>query len=235
MGNKYVDFVSDSDFEECVKKVWLGMSKEMRTDEKLKENGIDPIKMLFDMKYNDFDLEKWKKRESDRQNDKTGGMDIGDFHQNLLGLVKGWTNLGKGDISGLDLKKDDNSIFMEIKNKDNDLNSKSEMATRRTLYNQHKKTPDATIYFGYVIPTNKKSEEKDWDPNKKSLEKWEIHDEKIRRISGKKLYELVTGKKDALEQVYRALPLAIKNVSKVDGEFSKTDLNELEKWFKEAF
>ena len=56
MGNKYVDFVSDSDFEECVKKVWLGMSNEMRTDEELKKNGIDPIKMLFDMKYNDFDL-----------------------------------------------------------------------------------------------------------------------------------------------------------------------------------
>ncbi len=41
-----------------------------------------------------------------------------------------------------------------------------------------------------------------WKFNKKS-------NDKIKLISGNKLYELVTGKPDALKQVYRAIPKAI--------------------------
>ena len=103
------------------------------------------------------------------------------------------------------------------------------------MFKQHKKTPNAKIYFGYVIPTNKKSEEKHWDPNKGS-EKWNFHDsEKIKRISGKKLYTLITKKDDALDQLVKALPVAIKKISGVDHKLKESDQEEFNKWVESAF
>jgi hypothetical protein len=235
MTNQYVDFVSDEHFLKCVKEVWGNMNNEKRDDKKLQKNGIDPIKMIFDIQFNKINLKQWRLKESERQNDKAENNAIGNFHQELLGGVKGWTNLKKGHSSGLDLMKDDNTIFIEIKNKDIDLNANVEKNLRRTMFKQHKETPDAKIYFGYVVAKNKKSQEKHWDPEKNS-EKWEFHNsEKIRRISGNKLYYLITGKEDALEQLVCALPLAIKNVSGTDHKLNDGDQKEFEKWFKAAF
>ena len=227
--NKYVDFVSDSHFKKCVKIVCDTYNSQIRDDKKLQKNGIDAIKMTFDMKLRGLDFQKWKSVESDRQNDKTVSNAIGDFHQNLLGKVKGWKNLGKGHESGLDLKKNDNSIFMELKNKDNDINGNVEATLRRKMMTQHQKTPNATIYFAYICAKNKKSEEKDWTP--RTDEKKKMHHKNIRRISGSKVYELITGKEDALEQVWKALPLAIKDLYGIDNTLSDIDQKEFKKWF----
>ena len=233
MSNKYVDFVSDTHFKKCVKEVWNSYNSQIRLDKELQKNGIDPIKMMFDIKYHNLNFKSWKQRESIRQNSKTSGDRIGEFHQNLLGGVRGWTNLETGHGSGLDLKKDDDTIFMELKNKNNDLNDNVEKALRTKMLAQHKKTPDAIIYFAYICATNKKSEEKHWKPTTKYKKK--LHHEKIRRISGSRVYELVTGKKDALKQVYDALPPAIKDVSNIDNALSRKDQKEFDKWFGLAY
>ena len=49
------------------------------------------------------------------------------------------------------------------------------------------------------------------------------------------MYELIKGKKDALEKTWIALPIAINDVLSNTGKISSKDMNELRIWFKDAF
>ena len=117
--NKYVEFVSDEDFLECVRKV-------VESYQTLDENVIDEFKTIFDVCVNQINFDEWLKFELTRQQDKTINNKIGEFHQELLGKVDGWVDLGMGDETEIDLKKEDNTVFVELKNKYNTMNSSSE-------------------------------------------------------------------------------------------------------------
>ena len=95
MVNKYVDFVSDEDFLECVQYVCDVYPEHIvELDmKKLKRNALDHIKLIFDMFNNELALKHWITGERIRQADKTVSNRIGDFHQKLLGKVKGWKDL----------------------------------------------------------------------------------------------------------------------------------------------
>ena len=97
-----------------------------------------------------------------RQQDKTINNKIGEFHQELLGKVDGWMDLGIGDETEIDLKKEDNTVFIELKNKYNTMNSSSEKTCREKLEKVIEKYPDATVYWAYVISKNYKSEDRIW-------------------------------------------------------------------------
>jgi hypothetical protein len=227
--NKYVDFVPDAHFEKCVKHVVDRYNEEIILDDnELQKNGIDTIKMTFDMLCEGNNFKKWKIKESVRQKDKTVNNAIGEFHQMLLGGVKGWTDLEQGDPTKLDLKKNDDSIFMELKNKNNTVNSDSNAKVREKLLVQIKKH-DAIGYFAYFSATNGKSEELDW--NSGNLE----NHKNLKRLSGTKVYEIVTGKPDALEQVWKALPLVLKNLYNIENPLSTDEKLEFKKWFKLAY
>ncbi|MDA1061045.1 MAG: Eco47II family restriction endonuclease [bacterium] len=228
MPNKYVDFVTDEKFEECV----MHVCKEFENtgnidDEKLQKNGIDPIKMTFDMIKGKMNFKEWRKKESERQDDKSVNNAIGEFHQMLLGGVSGWTDLGIGSESHLDLQKNDDSIFMEIKNKENTVNSGSLQNVRDKLEKQSEKKPDALCYWAYVSAKNGKSEEKEW--------KGENENPNIRRLSGSKIYEVVTGDAKNLEKVWMALRLAIKNVCNSNFTSTEPDKEIFKTWFKKAY
>ena len=151
MGKKYVIFVTDKQFEDCVRLVCDAYNEEIiLEDQKLQKTGIDPIKMTFDMMCENKNFRKWKIKESARKKDKTVNNTIGAFHQKLLGHVKGWTDLGTNGELGLDLKKNDNSVLMELKNKDNDLNDNVSKQIRTKLMRAHKKYPKAKCYFAYI-------------------------------------------------------------------------------------
>ena len=121
MANKYVDFVSDDDFLECIK--WVCDAYPEDSDiidmKKLKRNALDPFKIFFDIFNNKLNLKEWIKSEKIRQSDKTVSNRIGDFHQNLLGKVDGWEDLGRGHPLGIDLKNKSDTLFIELKNKHN--------------------------------------------------------------------------------------------------------------------
>jgi len=113
VSNKYVDFVSDIYFEKCVRWVVGGYNQERD----IRKNGIDAFKTIFDMINTELDFEQWKNVELTRQKDKNISNKIGEFHQKLLGGVKGWQDLQTGDVA--DLCNDQKTIFLELKNKDN--------------------------------------------------------------------------------------------------------------------
>lgn len=230
MPNKYVDFVSDEHFLKCVKWVCDAyLDPSLKVDKSwLQRNGIDPFKMVFDMVVRNRDFSTLIENEEIRQFDKKSGGRIGDFHQKLLGGVSGWTDLGVGNDTKVDLKKDDNTVFMELKNKYNTVNSDSLSAVRRKLNKIIEDYPGSTAYWAYVIEKNGTSGESEWN----YLGDNNI---KIRKIWGAKLYEMITGVEDALEKTWIALPVAINDLISTTSSISSADKDELKKWFKDAF
>ena len=208
--NKYVSFVSDEDFLEAVKKVIFAYPNyliEESAIDVLKNSGntIDEFKTIFDVCVNQISFAEWSKSEITRQNDKTINNKIGEFHQELLGKVPGWVDLGVGDETEVDLKKEDNTIFIELKNKYNTMNSSSTKTCREKLENILKHYPDAIVYWAYIISKDYKSTEEVW------VYKGQV-DNRIRKITGDKVYELITGDPHALEKTFVAIPKAINDI-----------------------
>jgi len=230
MPNKYVDFVSDEHFLKCVKWVCGAyLDPSLKFDKLwLQRNGIDPFKMVFDMVVPGRDFNSLLKHEKNRQYEKKSGGRIGDFHQKLLGGVSGWTDLGVGDDTKVDLKKDDNTVFMELKNKHNTVNSDSLSSVRRKLIKITEDYPGSTAYWAYIIEKNGTSGESEWDY-------LGDNNPKIRKIWGSKLYEMITGKKDALEKTWIALPVAINDLISTTSPINAADYEDLKEWFKDAF
>lgn len=231
--NKYVSFVSDEDFIKCVEHVVNAYLSANTTETPLKilkesKNTIDEFKTLFDVCVNQVGFKGWTNFELIRQNDKTINNKIGEFHQELLGKVDGWVDLGVGDETEIDLKKEDNTIFIELKNKYNTMNSSSTKTCREKLENVINRYPDATAYWAYVINKNYKSEDRIWLYH-------EREDERIRRISGDKLYEMITGDSHALEKVFEAIPKAIVDILNEDYKLSKTDQTIMEEYKQYIF
>ncbi len=212
--NKYVDFVSDEDFLEVVTPIVEAYSFEEKTiDEdiilnllKYGKNTNDEIKTIFDIVIKDSSLKDWADAEIKRQEDKSVSTALGTFHQNLLGKVDGWINLHKGDTTKVDLKNEDNTIFIELKNKYNTLNAGGKSDVRINLEKLTKDYPNAMTYWAYIVSRNYKTGEEVWHM------KDTPNNERIHKIYGKKVYELITGDPDALEKLYKAIPIAIVDI-----------------------
>ena len=230
--NKYVDFVTDDHFRKCVKHVCDAYSKQGETLDmkKLMKHGLDPIKMVFDMINGRIDLSKWLLNEKIRQDDKTINNKVGEFHQMLLGGVVGWTDLGIGDDSHADIKKNDNSIFMEIKNKHNTVTGSSKPGLFDKLLRILVGHPNATVYYAYVIGGRKvKAGERIWNMEGKTA------NPNLKEIWGNRIYEIVTGDPGALEKVWKALPGAIEDVIGIKSDICEKDKARLVEFFTIAF
>ena len=209
--NKYVDFVSDEHFIKCIKHVCDAYDSDPKASW---NNGRDPFKLIFDIMNNSSNFSDWENREAMRQADKTINNRIGEFHQKLLGGVDGWTDLGTGDETKLDLKKNDNTIFLELKNKFNTVNSDSSKAVWEKLEKNLESYPASTNYLAFLIEKNGTSGEKIWKYKTKSISN-------IKKIWGYNVYALVTNKDDALKKTWDAMPIAINKIVE-----KKSDLTE---------
>jgi len=152
--NKYVDFVSDEPFLNCVKYVCgaypSGDSEVIL--KKFTKNSLDLFKTIFDIVVGKLDFEKWKKSEEIRQADKTISNKVGDFHQMLLGGVEGWEDLKRGHPLGIDLKKEDDSVFIELKNKHNTVKGEDLENVFDKLKKVAEQYSNAIVYYAYIIP-----------------------------------------------------------------------------------
>ncbi len=228
--NKYVDFVSDEHFLRCVKWVcdaYPDKSADVNM-EMLQRNALDPFKMVFDIVNGKTEVETWVKNEAIRQFDKTINNRIGEFHQKLLGGVNGWTNLGTGDESKVDLKRKDNSIFMELKNKFNTVNADSLQSVRQKLERCVIKNPKAMAYWAYIVERDGSSGESPWSYRGEN-------NPRIRKIWGGKVYELVTGDTMSFGKTWRTLPAAINDVIGKRNAISEENIRKLVKFFEDSF
>ena len=109
-------------------------------------------------------------------------MKEGELAQLFIGNWFGWENLGTGHSSGLDCRKKDMSVIMDVKNKWNTCNSGSQKALFDKLSKYKKKNPKTRCVWAIVNPK----------PGcKKLCEKIIYNGVEIEKIQGIELFKLV--------------------------------------------
>lgn len=203
MTNKYVNFISDDHLLSCIDNLHNSYLKAKNKINKKKfyNNKIDTIKLTFDAKFNGIEEEDLIQAEILRQIDKSINNSIGTFHEQILGGVEGFEI---GALSGFDIKAADDTLFADIKNKHNTMNSSSAESLFQKLATFADTYKKANCYWVQILA--KGSFEQHWigDINGK-----EYSHSRVFKISGDRFYALLTGQDDSLLQLYKALPTAI--------------------------
>lgn len=229
MPNEYVDFVSDVHFLNCVREVCDHYSKESQKNMKeLQSNGLDSFKMVFDIMNSSSTIGGWIGSETIRQLDKTISNWIGDFHQKLLGGVEGWQDLGKGHETKVDLKNNEDTIFIELKNKHNTTKGSDMVHYFDNLKRIVDEYPSSVGYFAFITPKSGNAGNKAWKISGREP------DDRVRKLWGTEVYSLITGDKDALYKTWNALPSGINAVMNSEYAFSTQDMEKMKEIFNYA-
>jgi Eco47II restriction endonuclease len=204
MKNKYVNFISDEHLLSCIgnlHKAYL-KAKNNITKKNFYTNKVDTIKLTFDAKFNDIDEESLIQSEILRQIDKSINNSIGTFHEQILGGIKGFE---VGKLSGFDIKAKDDTLFADIKNKHNTMNSNSAESLFQKLKVYADTYKKANCYWVQILAKGSFNEL--W---KSEINGKEYSHSRVFKISGDQFYALLSGKQNALLQLYKALPKAVK-------------------------
>lgn len=203
MKNEYVNFISDEHLLTCVGNLHNAYlkAKSNITKKSFYSNKVDSIKLTFDAKFNDIDEETLIQSEILRQIDKSINNSIGTFHEQVLGGIIGFE---VGNLSGFDIKAKDDSLFADIKNKHNTMNSSSAESLFQKLARYADDYKKAKCYWVQVLAKNSFNEL--W---KAEINGKEYSHSRVYKISGDQFYAMLSGQDDALFQLYKALPKTI--------------------------
>jgi len=205
MANKYVNFISDEHLLKCIEnlhKAYL-RAKNNITKRNFYSNKVDTIKLTFDAKFNDINEEDLIQSEVLRQIDKSINNSIGTFHEQILDGIDGYE---VGNLSGFDIKATDDTLFADIKNKHNTMNSSSAEALFQKLARYADDYKKAKCYWVQILAKGSFNEHWKGEINGK-----EYSHSRVFKISGDQFYALLSGQDDALFQLYKALPKAIED------------------------
>lgn len=197
----YLDFISDEDLENHITETLDEYRETLKTInlEKFNENIIDPIKLTFDSIVYNKKIKTILNEEIARQRDKSNTNAIGYFHQKIFKYIKYCEVPQKGfDIIFNDGKQ---KYYVELKNKHNTMNKGGSDSVYINFQNQALKEPDCICALVEVIAKN--SQNIKWQ---RTLNGKKVENERIRRISIDKFYEIVTGEKDAFAKLCKILP-----------------------------
>lgn len=201
--NKYVNFVSDEHFLKCIENLHNAYLKAKNNISKktLFINKVDTIKLTFDAKFNNIEESQLIESEILRQIDKSINNSIGTFHEQILGGIKGFE---LGNLSGFDIKSADNTLFADIKNKHNTMNSSSAEALFQKLSRYADSYKKAKCYWVQILAKSSFNELWSGEINGK-----EYSHSRVYKISGDQFYALLSNQDDAFFQLYNAIPHAI--------------------------
>lgn len=227
MVNKYLNFISDEHLLNCIKNLHQSYLNAKRNISKQRfyRNKIDTFKLTFDSKFNEINEKELLEAEILRQIDKSINNSIGTFHEQILGGIDGY-KIGK--LSGFDIKADDDTLFADVKNKHNTMNSSSAEALFQKLARYADDYKNAKCYWVQILAKSSFNEHWTGDINGK-----EYSHSRVFKISGDQFYAILTGEDDAFFQLYNVLPTAINDyLNSIDGDTEKikgnSALNEIE-------
>lgn len=208
MKNNFLKFISDQNLNLAIEKLYQSyvIAKKDINMRKFYSNKIDPIKLTFDSLFTDSSEKELLDSEIVRQIDKSINNAIGTFHENILGSIKGFE---KGNFSGYDIKAKDNSLFADIKNKHNTMNSSAAESLYQKLENIANNNPNADCYWVAIWATYSYNDQ--WAGK---INGTQYSHPRVKKISGDQFYELLSKRKNALFELYQILPLAIDNFLK---------------------
>jgi Eco47II restriction endonuclease len=230
--NKYVNFISDKHLFSCIAGLHNSYikAKQNITKNNFYSNKVDTIKLIFDSKFNNLDEEDLIQTEILRQIDKSINNSIGTFHEQILGGIKGFE---VGNMSGFDIKAIDNSLFADIKDKHNTMNSSSAEALFQKLSRYADDNKKAKCYWVQILSKSSFNELWQSEINGK-----EYGHSRVYKISGDKFYFLLSGQEDALFALYKILPKAIndylKSIKLNEVKIENSALNEIKKETKKS-
>lgn len=230
----YLKFISDKNLIDAVGKVVkIINAAEHDADIKLYKNVIDPFSALFHGVTHAITYQEWIEQEKARQSQKTMQNAIGNFHQEILGSIPGWTNLGVG--KGLDVANEQRKIIAEVKNKFNTTkgNHKTEIYNDIKTKLKNKEYRGFTGYYVEIIPQGKKIYDKPFTPSDNNTNKRLPKSASIRIIDGVSFYYLVTGRKNALQELFEAISHIL--VDEYKFKLSKKEALQYFELFRRAF
>jgi hypothetical protein len=230
------NFLPDEVIEGEIRKVILiarSALKKKRID--MGKNVIDPFAAFFEMAGFGLENEEWIKSESARQAQKSLQNHVGEFHQNILGHVGGWKNLGTGMV--VDLVSDEHKVIAEVKNKHNTLSGGQLAGLYKSLESlvmpKHQTFKGYKAYYVSIIPKKAERYDRPFTPSDKESGSRCAINPNIRMIDGASFYALVTGQHDALAQLFAVLPVLFSRMPKED--MAQEDRSALLGYFQTAF
>ncbi len=162
-----------------------------------------------------MDEETLIKTEISRQIDKSINNSIGTFHEEILGGIDGYE---MGNLSGFDIKAADDSLFADIKNKHNTMNSSSAESLFQKLAHYADTNKQAKCYWVQILATKSFSQHWAGIINGK-----EYSHSRVFKISGDLFYQMLTGQESALYDLYKVLPMAIDDFLKSNEKSNKPE------------
>lgn len=221
--NWTIKFIGEEQFKTHVAKTIAEYGDNLQPYDikKFNSNLIDPIKMIFDKNVYNESWSELVKSEIFRQRDKSNNNSIGYFHQRMFQYISGCRVPDNGKEGGWDViyENEDgivlpegdsvHTIYVEMKNKHNTMNSASAGKTYIKMQDQLLKDDDCACYLVEAIA--KKSQNIKWET---SVNGNKVSHKRIRRVSIDQFYSLVTGEADAFYQICMVLPDVISDVIK---------------------
>ncbi len=163
--NWNINFISQNDFEKHVENTirYFGTKLSPYDLKRFNLNLIDPIKLIFDKSIFNKSWYNLINSEISRQRDKTNTNEIGYFHQRIFRYIKNCRVPDNGQEGGWDVifEPQDgyeisngnviNTIYIEIKNKHNTMNSSSAGKTYIKMQNQLLKNESCACFLVEAI------------------------------------------------------------------------------------
>ncbi len=189
------------------------------------KNLVDPIKLIFDKTVYRNSWEVTISNEIFRQRDKSNNNDIGYFHQRIFQYIQNCQVPANGEHGGWDvIFTPDNdievtpgsfarTIYIEMKNKHNTMNSASAARTFIKMQNQILHDDSGACFLVEAIA--KQSQNIKWET---TIDNRKVGHKLIRRVSLDQFYALVTGQEDSFHQVCMILPSVIEDVISSSGD-----------------
>lgn len=225
--NWNLSFISEQDFTDHVRATIQKYGDKLKSFDvkRFNRNIVDPVKLIFDKIVYRATWEETIGNEIFRQRDKSNNNDIGYFHQRIFQYIANCHVPPNGREGGWDViyKKPEgivlpdgsvvHSVYVEMKNKHNTMNSSAAGKTFIKMQNQLLKDDDCACFLVEAIA--KKSQNIKWET---SVDGRRMGHRLIRRVSLDRFYALVTGLDDAFCQMCMTLPNVIQKVVEADGD-----------------
>ena len=217
-----LDFISEEDFKKHVQATILKYGEKLESFDlkRFNNNIIDPIKLIFDKSVYKTSWEEIVNNEIFRQRDKSNNNDIGYFHQNMFSYFKGcevpqagWDVIYRNP-DGIVMPDGDvvHTVYVEMKNKHNTMNSASSAKTYIKMQSQILEDDDCACLLVEAIA--KRSQNIKWTTK---VDGKNVQHRLIRRVSMDQFYAIVTGDENAFYKMCMVLPEVINAVVNEEG------------------
>lgn len=232
-----LDFITEEQFKSHVQATILKYGEKLQSFDlkRFNSNLIDPIKLIFDKSVYRTSWEEMVNNEIFRQRDKSNNNDIGYFHQNIFSFFEGcevpqagWDVIYR-NRDGIEMPDGDvvHTIYVEMKNKHNTMNSASSAKTYIKMQSQILEDDDCACLLVEAIA--KRSQNIKWATK---VDGKNVQHRLIRRVSMDQFYAILTGDENAFYKMCMALPGVIDSVVNEEGSVAvphDTVINELRK------